>query len=288
MPSVQKKAWCFTLNNYTDNDEQYLAACTTRGCTYLIYGREVGESGTPHLQGYIEMATKSTRGRVGGVIGARAHLEPRRGSQSQAIDYCKKDGDFVEFGSPCQQGKRTDLEGYVARLKGGESLRDLALEDPVTFCRYKNGLERIAHWLGDDVPREPPKCYFIWGEPGTGKSRWAHDVDPDSTWIYGGAGWFDGYSGQRVAIFDDFDDDNQRGGIGYGLFLKLLDRYKLSVPIKGGFVNWRPEIIIFTANRSLDEFYFTNTGYNGNAVRRRFHHVQRVSNLGELDGLRIN
>lgn len=286
---AQSRAYVFTINNPTDADTQLMGTATARGASYLVYGREVGESGTPHYQGYVEFPRKVRPRRVRDIVGARAHTEPRRGSQAQAIAYAKKDGDFSEYGEPYSQGKRVDLEGFVARIKGGDSLRDVALENPETFCRYKNGLERIAHWLGDDVPRQPPKCFFIWGEPGTGKSKWAHEQDPSSTWVYGGSGWFDGYVGQRVAIFDDFSDDNSRsGGINYSLFLKLLDRYKLSVPIKGGFTNWRPEVIIFTANRSLSDFYCLHSGYNRGAVERRFHHVQFVDQLGQLDGLSID
>lgn len=54
--------------------------------------------------------------------------------------------------------------------------------------------------------------------------------------------WFDGYLGESVAVFDDFRPWWCR----FDYLLALLDRYPIRVPVKGGFVNWIPEIIIIT------------------------------------------
>ena len=40
--------WCFTLNNYTDESQQKVRDLGV-GAEYLVFGRELGESGTPHL-----------------------------------------------------------------------------------------------------------------------------------------------------------------------------------------------------------------------------------------------
>ena len=46
---------CFTLNNYTTADIDKGVEFGTNKCTYLVYGEEIGELGTPHLQGYLEL-----------------------------------------------------------------------------------------------------------------------------------------------------------------------------------------------------------------------------------------
>ena len=50
------KHWVFTLNNYTTEDiEEFSSSSSTKR---YIFQEETGESGTPHLQGYLEFLTK--------------------------------------------------------------------------------------------------------------------------------------------------------------------------------------------------------------------------------------
>jgi len=88
------RAWCFTLNNYTEEERDALRSLK---CKYIVFGYERGEEGTPHLQGYVHLSTQKTLSAMKKFI-PRAHLEPRRGTIDEAVDYCKKDGDFEEYG----------------------------------------------------------------------------------------------------------------------------------------------------------------------------------------------
>lgn len=85
--------WCFTLNNYTDEE---IVAIKAIDYKYLVFGYEVGENGTPHLQGYIELTKRLRFGGVKKLFPPRVHLEARRGTAEEAADYCKKDGVFFE------------------------------------------------------------------------------------------------------------------------------------------------------------------------------------------------
>lgn len=279
MPNDRGRAWCFTLNNPTETEIERLSRVVGDDISYICWGREVGDAGTPHLQGYLELGRKHRLNGVKQLVGERLHLELRRGTQEQAILYCQKDGAFTEYGEKIvsAQGQRTDLERVVEGLRGGKRLAEVALEEPMLYCKYRNGIRDIAGFL-QKRRAEPPKVFYVFGLPGTGKSRWAYEYDPESTWSYGGDGWFDGYQGQRVAIFDDFCDDLSRDRcIGYSLFLKLLDRYPLSVPVKGGFVSWLPETIIITSNRSLQCLYRGNEAYVWEAIERRVTEVKEMS-----------
>lgn len=257
--------------------------------SYICWGDETGDEGTPHLQGYVEFPKKITLTGCKRVMGDRAHLETRQGTQSQAIAYCQKDGKWVQFGERIAQGAREDLKRVCDRLASGTRLRTIALEDPSLYCRYRNGLRDLAHFAAPKPIREPPIVVWIGGPPGTGKSKWAWSLNPESTWTYPGSGWFDGYDGEDVAIFDDFQDDIGSGpGVTYGAILRITDRYPIRVPIKGGFVPWEPTRIVFTGNRPLSELYRSAPGTDRSAILRRFRGERWVDNLGELDGLGIN
>ena len=71
------KYWCFTLNNYKKEDINIISSKVLNYCI----GEEVGESGTPHLQGYIEFETKK---RPLGVFKEykNIHWEKRKGDGS--------------------------------------------------------------------------------------------------------------------------------------------------------------------------------------------------------------
>ena len=81
--------WCFTLNNYTFKEFNEIESKVRMFCRYAIIAKEVGESGTPHLQGYIEF---KTRRRPIGVFGLkRIHWERAKGSKTDNYLYCSKD-----------------------------------------------------------------------------------------------------------------------------------------------------------------------------------------------------
>lgn len=91
-PSSSLRRVVFTLNNYTQDELTTLLQ--DLGKHQYIIGKEVGESGTPHLQGYIEFATPVKFRTIKKIL-PRAHLEKAKGNKQQNIDYCSKDGNFV-------------------------------------------------------------------------------------------------------------------------------------------------------------------------------------------------
>lgn len=145
--------WCFTLNNYTEDEYNAVNAVLSDegSVTYGIVGKEVGENGTPHLQGFVIFKRTHRFGRVRNKLGPRCHIEAARGSTDQNRTYCSKDGSFVEFGNPPIQGKRSDLESvfdwadeFQQENKRPPNARELAVAFPVAFTKFPRVMDTIA------------------------------------------------------------------------------------------------------------------------------------------------
>lgn len=242
--------------------------------SYWVIGKEVGANGTPHLQGFVIMRTRNRLAQMKGVLGTpRVHLEKALGTSHQAATYCKKDNNYEEHGR--LPGKPTIANSLQEQLKsakdsvdGGATLEDLwELHFPV-MVKYQKAMETYIHLRNKRKERKKPWVEVLYGMAGTGKTRYAHFMAQvhyeGDFWIYPGRGWFDGYTGQRVVIFDDF-----YGDMDFGVFLKVLDRYRLDVPVKGGFTAWTPERIYITSNVHPNDWYPKLLEYQQQAMMRR-------------------
>lgn len=79
------KNWCFTINNYTQSDYEKLEVMFNHEhFSYIVYGKEVGDQGTPHLQGYVQFKKKMRLNQAKKFISPRAHMEVSRGSPDVA------------------------------------------------------------------------------------------------------------------------------------------------------------------------------------------------------------
>mgnify|MGYP000591172797 CR=1 FL=1 len=275
MPTKSRN-YVFTLNNFTPADEQTIQAfADSPQCSYVVYGRETGESGTPHLQGYAELSGARTLAWVKRAISPRAHFEVRRGSSTEASTYCKKDGDFWEKGEArVRAGTRTDLNIIRDAIKEGKSELYVAENWFAQWVQYRRSFDAYRRLLLDTPRQWKSFVNVIWGTTGTGKTRFVYQQHPDDdVWVYPGKGWFDGYLGQRVCLFDDF-----RGDVPISLLLQLLDRYPLHVPVKGGHVNWNPRRIYITSNVMPTLWYDSLDISTQDALQRRFNRIDFVEN----------
>jgi len=131
------------------------------------------------------------------------------------------------------------------------TLQQVAEAFPVEFIKFGKGIKEYRNTVHPPAAREQPTLYYLYGAPGTGKSRWASLKFPEAYWAHDNVGgWFDGYDGQKVIVFDDFE-----GHYPFQLMKRLLDYYKLQLPIKGSYAPIRATTFIFTSNVSLHEMY---------------------------------
>lgn len=259
------RAWCFTLNNYTEDDEKLLS---TIKCRYIIYGREVGDEGTPHLQGYVYFASQKTFARMKKLL-PRAHLEAAKGNPDQNIEYCSKDGNYVERGDKPIGGKRKSST-MAERMERNKRLKELSLNELVDtgeisildVRKLKNARLDLNQ---EGAPIETDECKGIWyyGEPGTGKTHKARTENPGA-YIKAQNKWWDGYQGESVVILDDLDTNV------LGHYLKIwADKWSCTGEVKGGKVNLRFEKFIVTSNYHPSELWVEDEKLQ-RAITRRF------------------
>lgn len=254
--------FCFTLNNYTDDDEKKISE--EKCFSYMIYGREVGENGTKHLQGYAELHKRTRLNALKKVL-PRAHIEARRGTQEQAITYCKKDGDIVEIGTPKEQGKRNDIVGVMECVRKKRKLKEIYEEHPLPCAKFYKFIDKYKLLCDmEDKKFEKLEVIVYVGTAGAGKTRKAYELDPNLFELadYTSTIWFDGYDGQETLLLNDFN-----GGIKFTYLLRLLDGYKFCIPIKGGFTWKKWKRVIITSNYEPSTWYSTVCDYS--ALERR-------------------
>lgn len=236
--------WCFTLNNYTDKNEESIRNID---CKYLIYGKEIGEKGTKHLQGYIEFKNGKSLIACKKLI-ENAHWECRRGTGEQASNYCKKDNNFIELGEIGKQGNRTDISEVTENIIGGESICKIAENNPELFIKYSKGIKELKNLQYKPRNEKPFVCY-LWGSTGVGKTRFAF-THHETIYIKDGTIWWDGYTQQEAIVIDDFD-----GRWPIRDLLRLLDRYPYMGQIKGGYININSPYIYITCDQNIEAHY---------------------------------
>ncbi|WP_445779176.1 hypothetical protein, partial [Shewanella sp.] len=111
-----QKNWCFTLNNYTE--EQYETLLNV-DCTYIIIGKEIApETGTPHLQGFISFNKTKRLAACRKIM--QAHWTACTGTAEQNREYCIKSGSYEERGDLPMNRKRQaeyQKEHYAAVIQ---------------------------------------------------------------------------------------------------------------------------------------------------------------------------
>lgn len=259
--NMSAKHWCFTINNPTEEPK-------VQDYAYLVYGLEVGESGTPHYQGFVSMQ-KQTRLNAMSKMLPRAHLEVARGSPKQAADYCKKDGKFQEFGV-LPVGKST--EKATAKRKADYQLAmDLAKKqklyeiDPSMMIRFGSNLRQIARDHPPQLEDNDYLCgFWFYGPPGCGKSRSAR-------WLFPGAypkplnKWWDGYQLEDYVIIDDIEPVHSV--LGHHI-KQWADHYPYTAEQKGTSIRIRPKAIIITSNYQIETIWASDWSMQLALLRR--------------------
>lgn len=276
----QSKRWCFTENNFTPSHEEIYQNLE---CTYIVYGRETGESGTPHLQGFV---TFKGNKRLSGLkkVSDTAHWEPAKGTSVQASQYCKKeDVDFYERGETPTPGKRSDLNQVCDMVKSGTSLQEIANEHPNMWIKFGRGITSLKLILENPYEHSGVRGIWLYGPPNTGKSHHARLFASAQGGYYNKAQnkWFDGYNGEPCVILDDMDSDALHH------YLKIwADKWACTGETKGGTIHLKHKWFIITCNESIEELFADKPLVMRDAIRRRFNQIEMLEKTESVPELK--
>lgn len=264
--------WCSTLNNWTQ--EEYDAHLTLK-YKYLIIGKENShpdedekKEPTPHLQGFFQLEKPTTLSAIKRIL-PRAHLEPMRGTPEQASEYCKKEGDYVEYGTLSKQGKRNDLDELRKAIEQTPTISTrLLLENHASaFARFPRFIEACRKVYGKpDVLAwvQSPNLWW-YGPAGCGKSRAARAAS-SSLYVKMANKWWDGYDGEEDVLIDDLHPDQCKYLTTY---LKIwADRYPFPAEVKCGSMFIRPKRLFVTTQYTFPQLF--ENGEDREAIIRRF------------------
>jgi len=215
----------------------------------MLFGYEVGASGTPHLQGmtYLHKNNKTFAAFKEWMNAPTLHVEQCFDIDA-GIAYCKKDGNFFEKGTPPQskktQGKNERLRWDLIVQNAKQGRWDAI--DPKVQVQQARNLDFIYNreLSNRQLVDTPHKMLWFYGPTGTGKSRKARQRYPNA-YLKMCNKWWDGYRDEDVVLLEDFDKVHAV----LVHHLKIWgDRYPFMSEVKGNSRKIRPVLIIVTSN----------------------------------------
>lgn len=239
------KFWCFTSFNL----ENVPFSCFEDSIDYLGYGREVcPTTGREHFQGVVAFTTRRKFSTVRNALPG-GHVEKVRGTMSENVQYCKKDGCYYEYGAVPNDVKTNDKFRDALRLAGIGELGRIRELYPALYLRYKATLESSACYT---LANLDDSCgVWICGPPRSSKDFAIRALD--SLFVKPLNKWWDGYKNEENVLISDVDPHH---GVWLGNFLKIwADRYPFIAEIKGSSMKIRPKRIYCTSNFVLKDCF---------------------------------
>jgi len=275
----QIRSFVFTLNNPSEAHQDQILMHFSNA-RYIVIGQEVGAGGTPHLQGYVQLEKRYGFNKIAKLF--PWHIEATRGTPEEASNYCKKDGNFREQGELCNIGNaaviKADHWKEVLQLARAGQMEELQELFPSEFIRYNRSLNNIRAENMNPQDCEK-KCVWLWGKPGTGKSRFAFNFDEVYPKMCNK--WWDGFKGQRVVVIDEFEKSHAC----LSHHLKIwADRHPFINEIKTSAGAHLYDRLIVTSNYAIEQIWPEDQMIQ-QAVKRRFREYEVVGHSINPEGM---
>ena len=203
-----------------------------------------------------------------------AHWEIPR-SKIEARQYCLEKGpNYFEQGNlNIATQKKEEWQGFVDLCKTATPKELIDSPFSQTYANYMTFAGVVHNQFANlQIMDGELENLWLWGRPGTGKTRYAWDTFPD-LYIKPINKWWDGYHNQETVLLDDWDAKHEV----LVSYLKIwADRYPFRAECKGSSLMARPKRIVVTSNYSIDQCFSNQEDVD--AIKRRFksHHFVQL------------
>nr|WAE42988.1 MAG: replication associated protein [Cressdnaviricota sp.] len=257
--------WSFTQNNIQQGIGDW------KEIDWCLYQLEIAPTtGHLHVQGTLKMLTRKRLSQMKALL-TDAHWEVTK-SLPRMLQYCQKVESRIcgpySIGPVPTRSMTTMKSGpsdIVAAIRSSSDTSEVLINYP-NLWRSVRAIECVKQVFLS--PRSHlTKGIVLSGESGRGKSKIAGLISAyvgSTAWLSSTLKWFDGYGGEDLVIFDEFRHIHD-----VSMLLRILDRYPMRVEIKGGFVQWKPHMCIFTTNLSREQLYGMLDSITCSALDRR-------------------
>ena len=303
---TQSRKWQLTINNPDSaglDDQTLIDQIHTLVPDYFCKADEIAKTGTPHVHIFIYRVSPLRFGTIKKAF-PTAHIEKAYGSSADNRNYIRKEGkwsetdkaetkvagSFYEEGSmPSEREEKDPVKAKIMEMvENGSTNTEILKEYPTAVFRGKD-IDYLRNTLMADrfriEMRLDLEVTYLYGEPGTGKTRSIYDRHPIRdicriTTYNGSLTKFDNYNGEDVLVLEEYDSD-----LPITMLLNVLDIYPLMLPAR-----YSDKIACYTkvyiiSNLSLSEQYEYDQydhPLRYKALLRRIHNIVRVDNAGNF------
>jgi hypothetical protein len=282
------KRWAFTINNPTTDEIQHIKDLDQHAdVTFIIAELENAETGTEHIQGYIEFKNRLRPNQAKNLISKRAHVEIAQADRNKNIQYCSKTNRLLIQTAQTEPTSQSNSNHSASRsddfwltmykyIQTGPTHEEFAEQYPKFYLTSPKIDRLLAEQAGRTTTtfngNLQEKNYWIYGPPGIGKSKWANSQAPPHSTLHKAINkWWDGYRhhDHQLVIIEDWPAEPTH----MEQYIKWwADRFPFTAEIKGGSLVIEPAKwhLIITSNHSISEAFKHCTEADVNAIKRRF------------------
>lgn len=253
--------------------------------SYVIIAEELHLDGTPHLHVMLSADKKFSVKNVKffDLLAFHGNYQGCRDSDNTRNYIMKSDKSPLEFGKYVSNSKSASANRALENKRIIEtSLPELIDDGTISMYRYQQIRNAKELYALDKIkaPNYMPKTVmWIYGESGSGKSRYVRD-NYEVFYSKPMNKWWDGYKGEKVVLLDDFD----LKGECLGHYLKIWgDCYSFNAEIKGGTIQPIIDTFIITSQYLPEQIFCQGKDSDKwdnelvKAIKRRFN-LKRVDN----------